>query len=89
MAFGKKATLDILQAKQTQLNNYTAQFDSAVALVNITIGNLGEINRGIEETIKEIEDYQSELEATRTGLSDAKSKNDKVIANFKALLCAD
>lgn len=69
--------------------SYTAQFDTAVALVNTTIGNLDQLNRGIEETIKEIEDYQNELEATRTGLSNAKTKNDKVIANFKALLCAD
>lgn len=85
---GKKKVLDILQAKQAQLDSYTAQFDT-VALVNTTIGNLDQLNRGIEETIKEIEDYQNELEATRTGLSNAKTKNDKVIANFKALLCAD
>ena len=81
---GKKKVLDILQAKQAQLDSYTAQFDTAVALVNTTIGNLDQLNRGIEETIKE-----NELEATRTGLSNAKTKNDKVIANFKALLCAD
>lgn len=86
---GKKKVLDILQAKQAQLDSYTAQFDTAVALVNTTIGNLDQLNRGIEETIKEIEDYQNELEATITGLSNAKTKNDKVIANFKALLCAD
>ncbi len=53
---GKKKVLDILQAKQAQLDSYTAQFDTAVALVNTTIGNLDQLNRGIEETIKEIEE---------------------------------
>lgn len=85
----KKNALDILQKKQAQLANYTTQFDNAVALVSRTINSLDEINAGIIETIREIEDYQQELEATRVGLNDAKAKNSKVIANFRALLCVD
>lgn len=85
----KKNALDILQKKQAQLANYTTQFDNAVALVARTIDSLDEINAGIVETIREIEDYQQELEATRAGLNDAKAKNSKVIANFRALLCVD
>ena len=78
----RKNTLDILHKKQAQLANYTTQFDNAVALVTSTINSLDEINAGITETIREIEDYQQELEATRAGLNDAKAKNSKVIANF-------
>ena len=85
----RKNTLDILHKKQVQLANYTTQFDNAVALVTSTIDSLDEINTGITETIREIEDYQQELEATRAGLNDAKAKNSKVIANFRALLCVD
>lgn len=85
----RKNTLDILHKKQAQLANYTTQFDNAVALVTSTINSLDEINAGITETIREIEDYQQELEATRAGLNDAKAKNSKVIANFRALLCVD
>lgn len=85
----RKNTLDILHKKQAQLANYTTQFDNAVALVTSTINSLDEINAGITETIREIEDYQQELETTRAGLNDAKAKNSKVIANFRALLCVD
>ena len=85
----RKNTLDILHKKQAQLANYTTQFDNAVALVTSTINSLDEINAGITETIREIEDYHQELEATRAGLNDAKAKNSKVIANFRALLCVD
>lgn len=86
MAFRKNKNPDIMLKKQAQLNQYMAQYDSAVSLVTNTIDNLGEISRGIEDTIREIDDYQKGLDATRAGLSEAKAKNDKVIANFRALL---
>lgn len=87
MRFKKVETQpDILQIKRAQLNNYISQFNIAVDVVTSTIDDLGDINRGIEETINEIDAYQQELEATRIGLNNAKSKNDKVIANFRALL---
>lgn len=77
---------DIMQNKQAQLSRYMAQYDSAVSIVTHTIDNLGEISRGIEDTIREIDDYQKGLDATRAGLTEAKKKNDTVIANFRALL---
>lgn len=86
MAFTKSKEPDIMLKKQAQLSRYMAQYDSAVSLVTNTINNLGEINRGIEDTILEIDDYQKGLDATKAGLSEAKAKNDKVIANFRALL---
>ncbi len=80
---------DILEQKKNRLDLYNAQFDHAVSLVTDTIENLGQISDSITETLKEIEDYERELEATKIGLIDARAKNDKVIANFKTLLSAD
>ena len=89
MAFSRKTTVadaDVLAQKRNQLNYYVAQFDKAVSLITDTIDNLGFINGNINSTIQEIDEYQQELAATRTGLAEAKERNDKVIANFQALL---
>lgn len=89
MAFSRKTTgadADVLAQKKNRLNAYVAQFDKAVSLITDTIDNLGVINGNINSTIQEIDEYQQELAATRTGLAEAKERNDKVIANFQALL---
>ena len=89
MAFSRKSTVadaDVLAQKKNRLNAYVAQFDKAVSLITDTIDNLGVINGNINSTIQEIDEYQQELAATRTGLAEAKERNDKVIANFQALL---
>ena len=89
MAFSRKTTVadaDVLAQKKNRLNAYVAQFDKAVSLITDTIDNLGVINGNINSTIQEIDEYQQELAATRTGLAEAKERNDKAIANFQALL---
>jgi len=89
MAFSRKTTVadaDVLAQNKNRLNAYVAQFDKAVSLITDTIDNLGVINGNINSTIQEIDEYQQELAATRTGLAEAKERNDKVIANFQALL---
>lgn len=82
MAFGA----DELGKKRRRLNAYTAKFDKAVNLITSTIRKLGAINEGIDSTIQDINDYQQELAETKAGLEEARQKNDKVIANFQALL---
>ncbi len=82
MAFGA----DELGKKRRRLNSYTTKFDKAVNLITSTIGKLGAINEGIDSTIQDINDYQQELAETKAGLEEARRKNDKVIANFQALL---
>lgn len=77
---------DVLAQKKNQLNTYVAQFNRAVSLITDSIDNLGTINSNINSTIQEIDEYQQELAATRIGLAEAKERNDKVIANFQALL---
>lgn len=77
---------DLLAQKRRRLHAYTSKFDKAVNLITSTIEKLGAINEGIDGTIQDIDDYQQELAETRTGLIEARQKNDKVIANFQALL---
>ena len=85
MVFGK----DILAQKRNSLNIYNAQFDRAVHLITDTIGDLGQISQSIDQTMQEIDEYEKELAITKSGLSEAKAKNDRVIANFKSLLCVE
>lgn len=94
MAFGKAKVVttqapDILAQKKNSLNLYNAQFERAVHLMNDTIDNLGLISQSISETMQEIDDYQKELATTKSELEDAKTRSDKVIANFKSLLCVE
>lgn len=90
MAFGKKTTAnsnaDILDQKRNRLNSYNQQFERAVSLITDTIDNLGVINQNIEQTMREIDDYEKELATTKEGLV---AKNDRVIHNFQSLLAVD
>lgn len=93
MAFGKKTTAnsnaDILDQKRNRLNSYNQQFERAVSLITDTIDNLGVINQNIEQTMREIDDYERELATTKEGLVATKAKNDRVIHNFQSLLAVD
>lgn len=93
MAFGKKTTsttnADILGQKRNKLNSYNQQFERAVSLITDTIDNLGLISQGIDQTMKEIDEYERELATTKEGLEAAKAKNDRVIANFQSLLAVN
>lgn len=86
MAFRTKTSADVLAQKKSRLDSYNAQFDKAVSLITDTIDNLGAISKNISDTIQEIDDYQRELAETKDGLTVAREKNERVIANFQALL---
>ena len=90
MAFRTKtsttSSADVLAQKKSRLDSYNAQFDKAVSLITDTIDNLGVISNNISDTIQEIDDYQRELAETKDGLTVAREKNERVIANFQALL---
>lgn len=77
---------DILIRKQKQLGKYQAQYNVAVSVVTSTIENLKSIVQGIDETIRDIDAYQSELNTTRVALSEARERNSRVILNFSKLL---
>ena len=78
--------LDVLEAKKKELEMFSSQYDSAISLVTTTVDTLSTLSDIIAVKIRDIEDYQSELNATKDGLCEMKAKNDKVAANFRALL---
>ena len=77
---------DMLEIKKRELDSYKRQFDDAVGVITDTIARLEFINERADQKIQEISEYQAQLEATKTGLSDTKTKNTRIIKNFKALL---
>ncbi len=77
---------DVLERKKKELAECCAQYDSAIALVTGTVNNLHTLGESIQEKIKEIDTYQEQLACTRDGLCRMKEKNDRVAANFSALL---
>lgn len=95
MAFGKTKAenmtpgSDIVAQKKGNLDLYNAQFDHAVSLITDTIDSLKQINLRITETVKEIEDYEAELAATKNGLASARARNEIVIAKYASLISAD
>lgn len=77
---------DVLEKKKKELATCVEQYNSAIALVTGTVNNLHSLGESIAEKITEIDKYQEELMLTRDGLCKMKEKNDKVAANFSALL---
>ena len=77
-------TKDVLQQKQKELADCQKQFGAAISIV--TVQNLTHINEEIQTKVQEIEEYQSQLNATKTGLKDTQKKNERIIKNFNALL---
>ncbi|MBQ8001431.1 MAG: hypothetical protein IJ298_09605 [Ruminococcus sp.] len=78
--------VDVLAKKQAELNTYVGQANAAISLVTSTVASLGAINENIDAKIREIDEYQAGLAATKSGLTDAKTKNERIIKNFNALL---
>ncbi len=77
---------DVLELKKRELNACTQQYDSAISLVTSTVQNLKQLGEDIDNKIREIEEYNSRLMETREEYIRMKEKNDKVAANFSALL---
>lgn len=78
--------VDVLAKKQAELNTYVGQANAAISLVTNTVASLGAINENIDAKIREIDEYQAGLAATKSGLTDARTKNERIIKNFNALL---
>lgn len=81
-----KKNTDVLAQKQAELNTYIDKANAAISLVTNTVASLGAINEGIDAKIREIDEYQAGLAATKSGLTDTKTKNERIIKNLNALL---
>lgn len=77
---------DVLEKKQQELASCVEQYNSAIAMVTGTVNSLNSLGNSIADKIKEIDEYQAGLASTRDSLCKMKEKNDKVAANFSALL---
>lgn len=85
----KKKIKDILQQKQEELNSLQEVASSAFSLVTTTVNRLSQINSEIDAKVADIEDYQKQFEATKSGFMETKTKNEKIIKNFNALINVD
>ena len=82
----KKIENDMLRRKEERLTSYQNTFDTAISAVTKTIDQLESANNEISTEIEEIESYQSGLEATKDNLENTKTRNEKVIQNFRTLI---
>ncbi len=80
--------IDVLQKKKEELAQFVDRYNNAVSMVTGTVSSLESLNESIEEKIKEIDEYQAELTRTKDDLGETRSKNEKIIKNFKALIDA-
>lgn len=77
---------DVLEMKKKELEANRFQYDSAISLVTSTVKSLQTLGESITREIEEIDQYTAQLKETKDELSKMKQKNDKVAANFSALL---
>ena len=77
---------NILQEKKNKLSNLQAKSAQALDVVTNTISSLERINEDICNTIDEIEETKRDLENTAAGFTTTKSRNERIIERFKAMI---
>lgn len=84
MIFKKKK--DILKQQQEKLELYAGWAKSAVSTIHSSLSSLESVVSCIDATVEQVEMYEKELAETKSGLIAEKTRNQKVIQNFRALL---
>lgn len=85
----KRNKRNILEQKEAELVSLNMQSASAVQLVQNTIDGLDRTNSQIKEKIDEIELIQRQFSDIQSGLESTFNRNNKIMQNFKAMLCID
>ena len=80
---------DVLEKKEAKLVALNERSDAAIRLVQATVTGLEAVNGEIEATMAEINDYQKRLAETYEGLDATRNKNQRIMQNFKNLLCIE
>lgn len=80
---------DVLTQKEAKLVALNKQSDAAIRLVQATVTGLETVNGEIEATMAEINEYQKRLAETYEGLGVTRNKNQRIMQNFKNLLCIE
>lgn len=84
-----KKTPNILEQKEAELVALNERSASAIQLVQATIEGLDKTNTQIRTKIEEIDEIQKRFSSTRDGLETTYNKNQKIMQNFKTLLCVE
>lgn len=79
----------ILEQKEAELVALNVQSASAIQLVQNTIDGLSETNAQIQAKIEEIDAIQKRFSDARGGLEATYSKNERIMQNFKTMLCVE
>lgn len=77
---------DVLETKKKELALCQSKYASAVSIVTTTVNQLKQLGAELACKIEELDQYEEDLKATRDDLRRVKEQNDKVAANFSALL---
>ena len=85
----KKRIKDLIAMKENEREMLEQQSEDAVRAVRNSLDNMNRVNTEIEGKMKEIEDYQFRLTSTKEALGARHQKNQRIIANFKSLLCEE
>lgn len=80
---------NILEQKEAELVALNNKSESAIQLVQATIDGLDRTNSQIQTKIEEIDEIQRRFSNTRDGLEATYNKNQKIMQNFKTLLCVE
>lgn len=85
----KQEIADFLQEKMGHLVELKDESDLSIGFVKGTIDNLGALNADIQQTRDEIISYIQGLEDTQVKLGEVFEKNQRIMQNFKELLCME
>lgn len=84
--FKKHSVKDTLERKKNSASEYISMFETTVSVVTSMSTVLKNMNDKIDTDIDDIDEYQKNLEETKTQLNDMREKNKRVIDNISALL---
>lgn len=87
VGFSKKVlSKDTLEQKRKLSAGYISMFETTVSAVTSMSTVLKNMNDRINTDIDDIDEYQKNLEETKTQLNEMREKNKRVIDNISALL---
>lgn len=84
--FKKRSGKDTLERKKNSASEYISMFETTVSVVTSMSTVLKNMNDKIDTDIDDIDEYQKNLEETKTQLNEMREKNKRVIDNISALL---
>ena len=85
----KSKIKDTLEQQEAALELLNQQSMNAIQMFSAAATTLENVNAKIDTTMQEIDAYQKRLAETRVGLNATREKNQRIMQNFKNLLCVE